>query len=1830
MLAVASYFPPFSQTLLRYAVSFTAAWFLSRLLLSFVFERLLSGKISIKHVGWASLNGVEWSLTKHTRAATSTRLQSIHIDRVGLVIRNHNAKDQGNHRLGWIGLAASGVKARVTLNAVRELHNRDAEKFDNNLNDVKDTMTRDPVTEQMHPLPAYKRLAWSCLAAIAFTHELRRSLRRFIIRSTPQQYARHLSRISRNFRRRVVAPMLSHINTLARLCNKLFNFIAFEITDTTIEIAQIQAEFKLDLLRVGVEISRGRKSCLGAWIRAEGAALSILPPQNLTKGQKDIYSSEQAESNRAFELPGAVLFEAEAFFDPAIGMAGLYHRTIAGRIEPRKTILDVSIAFCGPKRSVEEKNSATPSLSFCAEPLVQLLDRIRAISKIWTYPHSSQGSGLQASSLSKSNLSEGQIGASGSPLASTGQNPLAMLKSIRIGIPLIRVKTGMPLTSISDEKRRYSLEINWRGCALECAVGGKISKEDKHSEWFGRDAELKGTARLGFEKLDFDIIAAWERGAPMSTFSAFSNELIFRNNTEAGSVKPTRVLEVSPSGLHATSSWLPKRLDALLALDTTNTFITATESRKSIPFAEDRSTNRIIFEGDLGGIHGEAGIDFLGEFLRNLPSRRPLANGTKTNQVELDAPRPPQSEILIYDPPIVVLAVEVGRCEYRIAGPKIAHKTMFGPGEDDANLSVGWEAPSIVCLHLPSASVHVSSQYIDVTIKRTEAQRKELKRQLKRGKVSIPEILQEKSGDTLQRPSGSYQRESRRRLFDLNEQGNDSEQNDSETVSGSMSPTGSPGVQNFSQKGLSDLQESTFVTPADTGSSAHNSPVQALNRASEEDLRSHSFVYQSDMHLLVDKIEVFLLSAHKLHDQQSAHTNSTLAGNSSQDSSRAPAGQARRPSRPKFQARHDIFYLGPFGITSDFEFVGREMHDLGQFGEDTFSMLLDIKRKSGNIRFQVESIGGDVSRLDVHHALNGLAVVISDSLLARGHRAIDVDKAQHTEGALPSVNYEEAKVKQYVDLMPSDLFLILSLNKINFLLAGPDPKFSPGTCRGLAFQAQNVTLEAFQQSRAVSGLFTPHIRASLALKEDIRSHANQQFVTVPHVQQAYFRFYLNRTSVNPMKDAGQEGKVMRAKTVVDQSGQETTGSEIVWELKNRDKLSQKASSGLEQGNTRHRTGQASQASVRDFFWLPYLTIRFSLWAEMDQSDAAGSGSGDKGTMVDHIGITMDAPTLIARVEVFPIYCFLLALSASGSLRPGRSSTPHYSQSAMDSRNGRRPPIFTLRADVPEVHIYLTLPQDVRLFARIRRIRMWNQSNSTDITVKFDTALIAGASIAAPGLWDDLIRMREISITAKSEFGSNGHHNIALYAQGSGARLRLPFKFPFSIIIDNAATFVKTIRQLLHQFLGGKFNSAIEPHAEGPKHLPKIRIGLKIFTIEAQDDPFETKLNLIWRAGVEEQAERLSRERAFTDKVEAIRTAEDEIGGFANLGNGGSDGRDEASQGWSGKPSVSIEKAHALLQEINSTKWIKRHKNAMATRARREEAQMRRLYGGLVPQMNDSDLPIPLVSTAGTAPLFRMALENQVIEITKPTFSKSPTGLVDFLSEVGKGQPKDSRYSLLIPFHLTWQMSEARVHLRDYPLPLIYIPPLQLPQSEAKSWQMTTDFVIAEELGGPDAIRHVPCVIVPRSLAAGTAMMPYVLRVPRTAMPVKSFALPVINITSTWATRIGWGNSIQPTIQDVMRVIDTLTKAPPDPSERMGFWDKLRLILHWRISINFLGEGPLHFILKGSRDPYNLQGEGAGFALCWSGNIRWTMGFPNEDREFLQIHSDNFVLGIPGE
>ncbi|KAI9816735.1 MAG: hypothetical protein M1826_001733 [Phylliscum demangeonii] len=251
-----------------------------------------------------------------------------------------------------------------------------------------------------------------------------------------------------------------------------------------------------------------------------------------------------------------------------------------------------------------------------------------------------------------------------------------------------------------------------------------------------------------------------------------------------------------------------------------------------------------------------------------------------------------------------------------------------------------------------------------------------------------------------------------------------------------------------------------------------------------------------------------------------------------------------------------------------------------------------------------------------------------------------------------------------------------------------------------------------------------------------------------------------------------------------------------------------------------------------------------------------------------------------------------------------------------------------------------------------------------------------------------------------------------------------------------------------------------------------------------------------------------------------------------------------------------------------------------------------------------------------------------LRIDKPSFPLAE--YPEFLHRIGKGMPYNMTYSLLVPMNVHMEMGESRITLRDYPLPLLHIPPIRPNQSpRTPSWSVKTDFVIAEESRDQESTRHVKVVVVPPEKAISEVHHGgFAIDVKRTASPVKTYSDVKIEVKTGYATKMTWANSYQPALQDMMQVIETFTKPQVDPSERPGFWDKIRLVFHSRLDIEWTGDGDVHLMLKGSRDPYVVTGYGAGFMMCWRNEVRWQICQDEDPRRFMTVNSGEYILAVP--
>ncbi|KAF5678295.1 FMP27-like mitochondrial proteome protein [Fusarium heterosporum] len=497
------------------------------------------------------------------------------------------------------------------------------------------------------------------------------------------------------------------------------------------------------------------------------------------------------------------------------------------------------------------------------------------------------------------------------------------------------------------------------------------------------------------------------------------------------------------------------------------------------------------------------------------------------------------------------------------------------------------------------------------------------------------------------------------------------------------------------------------------------------------------------------------------------------------------------------------------------------------------------------------------------------------------------------------------------------------------------------------------------------------------------------------------------------------------------------------------------------------------------------------------------------------------------------------------------------------------------------------------------------------------------------------------------------------------RIAVPHEVIISRVTDNFTNVIKAVQQLHHRFKTGTNEYILEKKPEGPKSVPRVSVRTRNFLFELEDGGFEWKLGMIYRTGLNEQKQRLAREAAFKVKLKRVR--EDEIrrgtSKFRSRSTftrgrpetadspssrsrsvDGFEGRDAQTNSRNGRiprydpnteslkvngvSKVTEHYARSHLDMFNAQSWKKRIDRAYQL-SQDSMKESRGQFWGANQVPEDVEDAENLLEVPPRPALMAAVITDLHFTVDKPTFPMKD--LPDFLHKIGKGMPKDMEYSLLVPMHLGISMGEAKVTLRDYPLPLVHIPPMKYGQSaKIQAVSLKTNFVIAEEFRGVESTRRVRVnVVPPRSTLPGSSNEgSFAIEVRRTVGPVKSYSDVYMDVNSALPTRITWGPSYQSAIQDMMMVIESFTKPQFDPSERVGFWDKLRLNFHSRIHMSWKGDGDVHLALKGTRNPYALTGNGAGFLMCWRNDIRWNINADDDPKGFISVESGEYILAVP--
>ncbi|KAL2837853.1 mitochondrial protein from FMP27-domain-containing protein [Aspergillus pseudoustus] len=536
-----------------------------------------------------------------------------------------------------------------------------------------------------------------------------------------------------------------------------------------------------------------------------------------------------------------------------------------------------------------------------------------------------------------------------------------------------------------------------------------------------------------------------------------------------------------------------------------------------------------------------------------------------------------------------------------------------------------------------------------------------------------------------------------------------------------------------------------------------------------------------------------------------------------------------------------------------------------------------------------------------------------------------------------------------------------------------------------------------------------------------------------------------------------------------------------------------------------------------------------------------------------------------------------------------------------------------------------------------------------------------------GVWARIVSMNNFRLdlrTMRLKQGLNLVEDKSIDIWTDFIRLGVPHHMIMHRIFDNVINTSKSLKQLHHRMKthSSEFTSVREP--EEPKKVPKISFRSKALLFELEDDAFEWKLGCIYRTGLIEQRQRRAREDAFHLKLQRLkesdqrrassrlrtrsshrtlrseRVSQDTRRSKSADAKPRNDGRDdkrgrgrkfrydtEGVTSFSSEAKVSAESAWYRLQHYNARSWKQKIDAALLFQGSSIK-EVRNLFSGADEPPEDVEETETVLSIPNRPALMAALISDINLTIDKPTFPLENYPL--FLHNIGKGIPMSTKYALLIPMSIQLDMGEARVNLRDYPLDLLHIPALRPGQSpRLPSWSLRTNFVIAEEYRDYKSSRQVKVELVPASeLPDGTTSPPFSLNVWRSVSPVKTYSDPVFEINTNLPTSISWGMSYQPVIQDMMKIIEGFTKIEIDPSERVGFWDKIRLSFHSRIRVKWKEDGDVHLRLKGSRDPYVVTGFGCGFVMCWRKDVQWDIHASDDPMEFMSVTSGEYVLAIP--
>jgi hypothetical protein len=432
---------------LRWIISVIFIAVAFRIVLSLVINRLFHS-FRVRSVGWHFLEGIEW------KQEVAGRKARVDIQRVRWFFER-----QRDGRSARLGIRFEGVRAHIP----RSLLDRSpkTEDTDGNAAGVSGT----PVKGIILIRQALLKIIRSGLA-----------LRPILLRplnSLPRPVNRLIIRSFRFLRYRLIRPALARTNAIGRALSFTIAYFVIDMADVHIDIEDIM-RVRLSA-RVGLELLRGRESRAGAYLCFAGVAV-------------EEWESHGDVTPVVLAVPGPITFAANAPFDPAIGLAGLYKRNQDRQIDVRQGIIDVSVNF-----PFTHQSASREAANVRLDALGRLLSIFRAES-------------------SQSGTQESRNSPPPSPQRQRTRY-VSALRRVSCSLPPIRVSyLHFPSSSRTPDDNKASrtpvtIVAIAEGLGFDVEFNCVSKTDDRHLGWFGKERKLKVRGQAGWRnwQVGFDV-----------------------------------------------------------------------------------------------------------------------------------------------------------------------------------------------------------------------------------------------------------------------------------------------------------------------------------------------------------------------------------------------------------------------------------------------------------------------------------------------------------------------------------------------------------------------------------------------------------------------------------------------------------------------------------------------------------------------------------------------------------------------------------------------------------------------------------------------------------------------------------------------------------------------------------------------------------------------------------------------------------------------------------------------------------------------------------------------------------------------------------------------------------------------------------------------------------------------------------------------------------------------------------------------------------------------------------------------------------------------------